>query len=99
MEAPFHQYSLDLFPVDSQYLVASFWEDVDISGVVGNISYQVYSTGSPLFDTVNTIASDEENINFNGHWMVVAEWNGVSEFLIYMNVFLCFLTLIEDHIV
>ena len=70
-----------LFPYDSLYLVAPFWANVDIEeGGVGNISYQVYSTGSPLLDTVNTIISDEESINFIGHWMLVAEWNGVPEY-------------------
>ena len=68
------------FPYDSRYLVTPFWGDVDISGVVGNISYQVYSTGSPLLDTVNAIISDEENINFIGHWMIVAEWNNVPKY-------------------
>ena len=64
----------------SLYLVAPFWAAVDISGGEGDISYQVYSTGSPLLDTVNTIISNEENINFIGHWMVVAEWDRVPEF-------------------
>ena len=75
----FHYYEPQLFPLQSRYLVAPFWDDVDISRGVGNISYQVYSTGSPLLDIVNTIISDEENINFTGHWMIVAEWDGVPE--------------------
>ena len=97
METPFQQYSLDLFPVDSQYLVAPFWEDVDTSGGVGNISYQVYSTGSPLLDTVNTIISDEENINFIGHWMLVAEWDGVPEFLASPNLVSATLRVVQWH--
>ena len=67
-------------PSSSEYLVAPFWADVDIRNGVGDISYQVYSIGSPLLDTVNTIISDEENINFIGHWMLVAEWDGVREY-------------------
>ena len=77
---PFLEYIPQLFPYQSQYLVAPFWADVDISGGVGNISYEVYSTGSPALDTVNTIISDEENINFIGHWMIVAEWDEVPAF-------------------
>ena len=69
-----------LFPFRSEYLVAPFWDDVDIRGGFGNISYQVYSSGSPLLDTVNTIISDEENINFIGHWMLVAEWDSVPSY-------------------
>ena len=86
MEVPFPQYSLDLFPIESHYLAAPFWEDVDTEEGVGEVSYQVYSTGSPLLDNVNTIISDEENINFIGHWMLVAEWDGVSEFLASPNL-------------
>ena len=82
MGGSFTQYSSHLFPVGSRYLVAPFWDDINIAAEngVGDISYQVYSTGSPLLDTVNTIISDEENINFIGHWMLVAEWDGVPEF-------------------
>ena len=76
----FHEFEPELFPYDSRYLVAPFWADVDISREVGNISYQVYSTGSPLLDTVNTIISDEENTNFTGHWMLVADWDSVPEY-------------------
>ena len=80
MNAPFTRWSPQLFPYDSLYLVAPFWDDINIAVGVGNISYQVYYTGSPLLDTVNTIISDDENINFSGQWMLVAEWNGVPEF-------------------
>ena len=80
MDESFISYLPRLFPVGSLYLVTPFWDDVDISRGIGNISYQVYSTGSPLLDTVNTIISYEENINFSGHWMLVAEWDSVPEF-------------------
>ena len=80
MDARYTQYNNQLFPVDSLYLVAPFWADIDISVGVGDISYQVYSIGSPPLDTVNTIISDEENINFIGHWMLVAEWDEVPAY-------------------
>ena len=80
MEESFTDSFPSFFPFTSLYLVAPFWADVDISQKVGNISYQVYSTGSPLLDTVNTIISDEENINFLGHWMLVAEWDDVPPY-------------------
>ena len=79
MDDPFSSFIPRIFPHYSWYLVAPFWADVDIRGGVGNISYQVYSIGSPPLDTVNTIISDEENITFIGHWMIVAEWDGVPE--------------------
>ena len=80
MEESFTSSRSGFFPVGPQYLVAPFWADVDIQGEVGDISYQVYSTGSPLLDTVNTIISDEENINFISHWMLVAEWDDVPPY-------------------
>ena len=69
-----------LFPYDSLYLVAPFLAYIDIGNGIGNISYQVYSNGSPLLDTVNSIISNEETTNFIGHWMLVAEWNSVPEY-------------------
>ena len=95
MDGPFYPWVPELFPAgevlfllyfqeeDPHYLVAPFWADVDIRGEVGNISYQVYSTGSSLLDTVNTIISDEKNINFIGHWMLVAEWDSVPSYPYY----------------
>ena len=93
MDGPFYEWIPELFPAgdesyyifyfieeDPRYLVAPFWADVDIRGEVGDISYQVYTTGSPLLDTVNTIISDEENISFVGHWMLVAEWDSVPTY-------------------
>ena len=78
MGGSFTQYLPHFFPVGSQYLVAPFWDDINTE-THGDISYQVYTTGSSLLDTVNNIISDEENINFIGHWMLVAEWNSVAE--------------------
>ena len=80
MDTPFLEFEPELFPIDSLYLVAPFWADVDIEGGVGDISYQVYSTGSPLLDTVNAFISDERDFDFNGRWMLLAHWNGVSAF-------------------
>ena len=79
MESEFTDWLPIHFPY-GRYLVAPFWADIDIRGGVGDISYQAYSTGSPILDTVNTIISDEENINFRGHWMLVAKWDSVPAY-------------------
>ena len=79
MDSSFTGFIPELFPYYFLYLVAPFWDSVDIQKE-GNISYQVYSTGSPQLDDVNTIISDEENIHFSGHWMLVAEWDSVPEY-------------------
>ena len=78
MERQFTDSIPEPFPI-IHYLVAPFWADIDIRWGVGHISYQVYSTRSPLLDTVNNFISDEENNNFSGQWMLVAEWNKVIE--------------------
>ena len=78
MGRSFTQYLPHFFPVGSRYLVAPFWDDINTEAH-GDISYLVYTTGSSLLDTVNTIISDEENTNFIGHWMLVAEWDSVAE--------------------
>ena len=80
MDSPFTQFSPELFPVDSEYLVAPFWADVDIAGGTGDIRYQVYSSGSALVETVNTFINNEEDFNFIARWMLVAEWDSVSTF-------------------
>ena len=80
MDFPFTDVIPRVFPIGFLYLVAPFWADINIEGGMGNISYQVYSTGSPLLDTVNTFISDERDFNFNGRWMLLAEWNDVSSY-------------------
>ena len=80
MDLSFTQFTPELFPIESLYLVAPFWADIDISVGVGAISYQTYSTGSLLLDSVNAFISDEEDSDFIGHWMLLVEWNNVPQF-------------------
>ena len=80
MDSPFNDLTPQLFPIESLHLVAPFWADIDIGRGMGNISYQVYSTGSQPLDTVNTFISDEREFIFNGRWMLLAQWNNVSSF-------------------
>ena len=80
MDFTFNDLTPELFPLDFRYLVAPFWAAVDIQGGMGDISYQTYSSGSPLLDIVNTFINDEKDFSFNGRWMLLAEWNGVPSF-------------------
>ena len=80
MDFPFNDLTPELFPIESLYLVTPFWADVDIGRGMGDVSYQVYSTGSPSLDIVNTFISDERDFNFSGRWMLLAQWNSVSSF-------------------
>ena len=60
-------------------LVAPFWADNDISNRVGAISYEVHSSGSPI-SRVSTFISQQQQVQFSGSWMLLAEWNNVPQF-------------------
>ena len=93
MEFPFHDIIPHLFPIEFRYLVAPFWADVDIERGMGDVSYQVYSTGSPLLNIVNSFITDERDFNFNGHWMLLAQWNSVSSYFNPTNEASCIMIL------
>ncbi len=66
-------------PLD--YLVAPFWANVDISNRVGDVSYEVHSSDiSPEYiNIVSSFISQQEQVQFNGRWMLLAEWNSVPQ--------------------
>ena len=80
MDIPFTQFTPVRFPIEFFHLVAPFWADINIAVGVGNISYQTFTTGSPLLDIVNNFISDEEDFDFSGRWMLLTEWNDVPPF-------------------
>ena len=68
-------------------LIAPFWDDVDISGGGGTVSYHTFSSADsdPLttdnFDLVNTyVNSVHGEGDFVGTWMLVAHWDQVSPY-------------------
>ncbi len=80
---PFYGNTPEIFPgvttdVASAYLVAPFWDDVDIRRR-GNILYEVHSltstNGPSLLFEVNRFISPDGS--FFGTWMVVVQWNMV----------------------
>ncbi len=80
---PFYGNTPETFPgvttdVASAYLVAPFWDDVDIRRR-GNILYEVHSltstNGPSLLFEVNRFISPDGS--FFGTWMVVVQWNMV----------------------
>ena len=67
----------------SAHLVAPFWSNNDISNRVGNISYEVHyseTSNSNYIDLVSTFISQQEQVEFRGSWMLLAEWNRVPQF-------------------
>ena len=93
MEFPFNDFIPRVFPIEFLYLVTPFWADVDIERGMGDVSYQVYSTGSSLLNIVNSFISDERDFNFNGHWMLLAQWNSVSSYINPTNEASCIMIL------
>lgn len=60
--------------------MAPFWTDSDISEGVGEVSYQVYDNSqSESLSWVSTYVSQQQQINFIGTWMLVAEWRDVPK--------------------
>lgn len=81
---PFPQHSPHFFSEASfyDYLVAPFWSDNDITGGVGEVSYQVHEDNqSESLSWISTYISQQQQINFNGNWMLIAEWTNVPEYL------------------
>lgn len=80
---PFPYHSPHLFPGTSFYnfLVAPFWSDNDIRRDVGAVSYWVYTGQSDSLTFVSTYISQQEQVKFNGTWMLAAEWSSVPEYL------------------
>ena len=64
------------------HIVAPYWANNDISNRVGNVSYEVHSSGasSEVLDSVSTFISQQKLVQFSGSWMLLAEWNGVPQF-------------------
>jgi hypothetical protein len=80
---PFPYHSPHLFPGTSFYnfLIAPFWSDNDIRRGIGEVSYWVHSGQSDSLTFVSTYISQQEQVKFNGTWMLAAEWRNVPEYL------------------
>ena len=84
---PFYSAFATAFPgtsttVSRAYLVAPYWDDVDIR-LAGNISYEVHSRSdnnpgsNQLLDDVSNFVERSTGQSFQGTWMLVAEWEEV----------------------
>ena len=81
---PFYSSDTAPFPIGaaSAYIVAPFWDDVDIR-LAGNVSYEVHwsrenNPGSDqLLDQVSNFVKGSTGQSFSGSWMLVAEWKEV----------------------
>ena len=64
---------------DTRYLVAPFWDDVDIRGSNGDIFYMTTESGLFLYQ-VNSYIQYARPTNFEATWMLVAYWVGVHPY-------------------
>jgi hypothetical protein len=68
------------FFINTRYLVAPFWDDIDIRGGNGEITYQIFQTGDEI-DTVNSFLQSQTNYtSFEGTWMMVVFWDRVHRY-------------------
>lgn len=75
----YNSYINQAFPVFSRYLVAPFWDDVDIRGGNGKISYEIHQSGYFL-KQVNTYLNRKRPSEFQGTWMAVAYYDAVHPY-------------------
>ena len=65
----------------AEYVVAPFWDDINIAGDNGEIFYEIHESGYFL-DQVNAFLQQRRPSfnNFTGTWMLVAYWDAVRPF-------------------
>ena len=63
-------------------IVAPFFTDIDISGGVGNIEYEIHTntTSETILSQVNEFINNCSGKNFSGEWLLVASWEAVPLF-------------------
>lgn len=63
----------------SLYLVAPFWDDANIVGGGGQISYEVHESGY-LLDHVSAYLRAQRPSEFQGTWMLIVFYDAVHPF-------------------
>ena len=85
---PFYNAEPYAFPSDfsdiaSLYLIAPFWSDVDIRRE-GSVFYEVHTTenaaSEDLLGDVSAFVSNYTGNDFQGSWMLIAQWDEVHPF-------------------
>ena len=82
-DTSYNSFSNQQFPgnffISSRYLVAPFWDDVDIRDGSGEISYEIHTSGYYL-DEVNLFLRRKRPSDFVGTWMAVIYYDAVHPF-------------------
>lgn len=84
----YNSFSNQEFPgnslISDRYLVAPFWDDVDIGGGNGQISYEIHTTGYYL-NEMNEYLQRRRPSNFIGTWMAVVYYDAVHPYFGALN--------------
>ena len=67
--------------MSDRYLVAPFWDDVDIMGGNGVISYEIHNSSGYYLDHVSGFIRAITPSPFEGTWMLVAYWDAVHPYV------------------
>ena len=70
------------FPIPSN-VIAPYWDDIDLrnKGVVRYATVtQSHSTLSCLLDQTNNLIENQEKVEFNATWLLVARWIDVCPY-------------------
>ena len=65
--------------ISSLYLVAPFWDDIDITRGNGKISYEIHQSGYFLQE-VNSYLNRKRPSEFQGTWMTVVYYDAVHPY-------------------
>lgn len=63
-------------------MVAPFWASSDTSNRVGTVSYEVYrsETSQKYISQVSMFISQQQQVIFNGTWMLISEWSNIPQY-------------------
>ena len=100
----YNSFSNQAFPgnaaIQDRYLVAPFWDDVDIRFDTGDISYEIHESGYFL-DQVNNFIRRSRPTDFVGTWMMVVYYDKVHPYFGLFNsevtVMTWYLTLLDYY--
>ena len=67
-------------PVSTLYLVAPYWDDVDIRFDTGQISYEIHQSGYFLDEVSEFIRRRRSSQTFQGTWMMAVFWDAVHPY-------------------
>ena len=70
--------------INTRYLVAPFWDDIDTRYGDSQISYEVHDSGYYL-DRVNLFLKRNRPSTFEGTWMMVTYWDAVRAYHGFFN--------------